>query len=152
VAARHVFARSCFVRLGLVAVLAALGGVASLINAGSGPPRTLFARLPAEGSAPGVKLDAEMNADGHWILEIETSGFRFTHLCTLAAEPVPIGHAHVYAGDRKLASAYLPVVDLGPLPPGSHEIRVVLRSQDHRVLVGPDGPTEARTVIEALAA
>lgn len=56
-AARCILApRSCFVRLGFVAFLAALGGVASLVNAGSGPPRTLFLHLPAEGSTPTIDL------------------------------------------------------------------------------------------------
>lgn len=139
-------------RFGFIHLLAALGAVASLVNAGSGPPRTLFLRLPAEVPAPSLTLAARGEVDGNWILEIKASGFRFTSLCTLAAEPIPVGHAHVYAGDRKLASAYLPVVDLGPLPPGRHEIRVVLRGQDHRALVGPDGLIEARTVIKVPAA
>lgn len=145
---RYSLSHSCLHRLAPLLFLASLGVFASLVNAGSGPPRTLFAKFAAEEPVPSVAVSAVMDDDGRWVLAIEATGFRFTHLCTLTAEPVPVGHAHVYSGDRKLASAFYPVIDIGQLPPGRHEVRVVLRGQDHRALIGPLGLVEARTLID----
>jgi hypothetical protein len=133
--------------LGLAGLLAVTCIGVPLVNADAGPPRALFLRLPADIPEPTVALAARASADGRWMLDIAATGFRFTDLCIANAAAVPVGHAHVFRGEQKLATAYLPVVDLGRLGPGVHEIRVVLRGQDHRALVGRSGLVEASTII-----
>ena len=131
----------------LAGLLAALSVAAPVLNAAAGPPRTLFLRLPATLPEPELALAASEAPDGSWQLRIEASGFRFTALCVADAAAVPVGHAHVILDDRKIASAFVPVVDLGVLPPGDHQVQVVLRAQDHRALVGSHGLVQARIVI-----
>jgi hypothetical protein len=133
--------------LALAGLLAATCVGVPLVNADSGPPRALFLRLSSKVPEPTVALAPRQSNDGHWLLDIAVTGFRFTDLCVANAAAVPVGHAHVLRGDEKLATAYTPVVDLGRLAPGRHEIRVVLRGQDHRSLVGQAGLIEASTVI-----
>jgi len=131
----------------LAGLLAALSVTAPVLNGAAGPPRALFLRLPATLPDPELTLTASEAAEGSWQLRIEASGFRFTALCVTDAAAVPVGHAHVILADRKIASAFTPVVDLGVLPPGDHQVQVVLRAQDHRALVGSRGLVQARVVI-----
>jgi hypothetical protein len=144
--------RGVLVRHGSFAALAVLLAVLSVaapaLNAAAGPPRALFLQLPAGLPEPEIALAASQGPGGRWQLRIDARHFRFTALCLADAAALPVGHAHVILGDRKVASAYAPVVDLGVLPPGEHEMTVVLRGQDHRALVGAHGLVQARTVIE----
>lgn len=129
-----------FTAAGAVAVLlATLSVYAPVLNAKAEPPRALFLLLPADRPEPTLSLSASPDSGGTWLLEIETIGFRFTALCQVAAQAAPVGHAHVILDDAKIATAYLPVLSLGPFPEGRHEIRVVLYGQDHRALVGRAG-------------
>jgi hypothetical protein len=131
----------------LAGLLAALSVAVPVLNTAAGPPRALFLQLPATLSEPELALTASGAPDGSWQLRIETKGFRFTALCVADAAAVPVGHAHVILDDRKIASAFVPVVDLGVLPPGDHQVQVVLRAQDHRALVGRHGLVQAWVVI-----
>lgn len=123
----------------LAGLLALLSLAAPLVNAAAGPPRALFVALAPETPEPTLSLSVARAPDGAWLLMIAAENFRFTELCRADAPAAPIGHAHVFAGETRIASAFGPVVDLGPLPPGRHRFRVMLRAQDHRVLVGQRG-------------
>jgi hypothetical protein len=129
-------------------LLAGLSLAVPLVNAGGGPPRALFLQLPADAPEPAIGLSARRVADGGWLLVIAAENFRFTAVCLTSAAAVPVGHAHVLRGDRKLASAYAPAVPLGRLEPGVHRFRVVLRGQDHRALLGRRGLIEAELTLE----
>ncbi len=129
-------------------VLGAAGSGAALVNADAGPPRTLFLQLPEDTPEPGLALSAERRSDGRWMLDIHTTGFRFKASCLPVAAAAPVGHAHVLRDGAKIASAFVPQVDLGRLGPGTHRYRVVLRGRDHRVLLGRQGAIEAELTIE----
>lgn len=133
----------CGAGIVVLAVLSALALSAPSINADAGPPRSVFLKLPAGQPAPEVGLEAYRHPSGHWHLRIAAQGFQFTSICVAQAAALPVGHAHVIRDGVKVASAYHPIVDLGSLPPGQHRIRVILRGQDHRALVGPDGLVQA---------
>jgi hypothetical protein len=127
--------------------LATLAAAAPHINAESGPPRSVFLRLPGDAVDPTVAMDLEPRPDGRWRLRIDTDGFTFTSLCLTEAAAVPVGHAHVIVDGVKVASAFHPVIDLDPLPPGKHDVTVVLRGQDHRALLGRHGLIKAEAVV-----
>lgn len=138
---RHMGPMMIFLVMGVLAV------TAPQINANAGPPPSVFLALEEEAALPKVALEVWRDAHGHWQVQISASDFQFTELCLTEAAAVPIGHAHVIRNGVKVASAYYPIVDLGQLPQGRHVIDVVLRGQDHRALVGPDGLITAQAVI-----
>lgn len=128
-------------------LLATLAAAAPHINAENAPPRSVFLRLPPDRPEPSVALTATPREDGTLRLRIETEGFTFTELCVTEAAAVPVGHAHVIVDGVKVASAYHPVIDLDPLPPGVHDVTVVLRGQDHRALLGRTGLIRAEATV-----
>lgn len=127
------------VTLCLMATLA-LG--APVYNAENQAPRAVFLTLPDTAQVPTLAVTATKH-DGAWLLTLDTTGFTFTAFCLPTAEPAPIGHAHIILNGQKIGSAYVPIYDLGVLPPGLHRITVILRAQDHRALLGPHGLIEA---------
>jgi hypothetical protein len=81
---------------------------------------------------------------------LHASDFVFTELCVVEAEALPVGHAHVHVNGEKVASAYNPVVEIGPLAPGTHTIDVVLRGQDHRPIISRSSLVQDRIQITVL--
>lgn len=126
----------------LVMVLAA-----PVVNSTGRPPRTVFLVLPGTAEAPRLALEVEASGGGRYLVRLEVAGFRFTDLCLSHAEAVPVGHAHVHVNGKKVASAFQPVVEIGPLPPGRHVIGAVLRGQDHRAIVSDGGLVQGDTEI-----
>lgn len=120
-------------------VLISLAVLTPHVNATAMPPRTVFAPWPDMRAAPDVELTARRDTYGRWYLDIEAEGFTFSDVCRTVSGPQTVGHAHIYLGEEKIAAAYAPRVWLGDLPPGRHRLRAVLRAQDHRALIGPDG-------------
>ncbi|MEX0310532.1 MAG: hypothetical protein AB3N17_09820 [Tateyamaria sp.] len=120
-------------------VLGTLVIAAPIVNAKGRPPRTVFLILPDTIAPPTVTVRADATGDGRYRLHLETAGFEFTDICVNEADPIAVGHAHVHVNGIKVASAYVPVIDIGPLEPGTHRIDVVLRGQDHRPIIGRDG-------------
>lgn len=112
---------------------------APIVNAKGRPPRAVFLILPDTIAPPTVDLQADAIGGGRYRLYLNTRAFVFTDLCVPEADAVPIGHAHVHVNGTKVASAYVPVIEIGPLAPGTHLIDVVLRGQDHRPIIGRDG-------------
>lgn len=96
---------------------------------------------------PILKVWSERGDDGAWRLFLYTENFIISDVRTPMIENVPIGHAHIYRGEQKLLAAYTPVVDLGLLGPGKHQLSVVLKSTNHRTLLGAKGPIEQRIVL-----
>lgn len=133
--------------LAVSALLATLAAAAPMINADGGPPRSVFLRLPANAADPTVAMELKPRDNGTWRLTIHTTGFTFTSICVTDAEAVPVGHAHVIVNGAKVASAFEPFMDIGPLPPGQHDVTVVLRGRDHRALLGKNGLIKADTTI-----
>ncbi|GFE66728.1 DUF305 domain-containing protein [Litoreibacter roseus] len=104
------------------------------------PPKALTVQLPPDQPEP--QIDVHLTkADGKtWDLHIDARHFTFSAVCTTDAESGSIGHAHIYIEGKKVAAAYAPVVSLGDLPAGQHVLRIVLQAQDHRTIVGVNGP------------
>ena len=120
---------------------------ASQVNSHAGPPASVFVPWPEDVAVPRLVLRPMQSQSGRWSLELEAEGFAFSEICKTVAAPETIGHAHIYSGDRKIAAAYAPRIDLGFLVPGRHRFRAVLRAQDHRALIGPDGLLEAEVIV-----
>lgn len=125
-----------------IGLLLGMLALVPMLNAKGGPPETVFVMLdPAK---PDLEIEAEAIAagDGEWLLQMNVDGFAFSEICAVVETGEPIGHAHVYEGDKKIAAAYQPIVSLGKLSPGEHAFRIMLRAQDHRALVGSSGLIE----------
>lgn len=105
-------------------------------------------RLRATYPDPILKIWSERGDDGSWRLILYTENFILSNAQTSMIENMPIGHAHIYRGEQKLAAAYTPIVDLGTLDPGVHHLNVVLKSTNHRTLLGTNGPIEQEIVLE----
>lgn len=144
----HTFINRHWHGLIMLAALATLAMVAPQVNAASGPPRSVFVPWPETQAAPKLYLTADQYADGSWYLDLTAKGFAFSDFCQAVEGPQTIGHAHVFQGERKIASAFVPRVPLGQLKPGRHEFSAMLRAQDHRALIGSRGLISARIVIE----
>lgn len=136
----------------MVLALGALGVLAPHVNAAGGPPRSVFVAWPEEVPVPNPSISMRRTAGGGWVLDIKAEGFTFSDICQTVSGPQTSGHAHVYVGEQKIATAFAPRVWLDDLPAGTHEIRVVFRAQDHRALVGPDGMIFAATTLDTGAA
>lgn len=109
------------------------------MNADAGPPPAVFVKLDPAKPDPMIEAEAIAAEDGEWLLRMEIDGFAFSDICQVVRSGEPVGHAHVYAGDKKIASAYQPILSLGKLSPGRYVFDIVLRAQDHRALVGSQG-------------
>ncbi len=133
----------------LAALMLGLTLVLPGVNAAGRPPSAVFLVLPEEAIQPTVDLAATRGDDGRWQVRIGTTGFTFTEVCRTVATAEPVGHAHLIVDGVKVGSPKSPLAEVGRLGPGRHVIRVVLRGQDHRALIGRDGLIEtAITVTE----
>ncbi|MFL4470577.1 hypothetical protein ACERZ8_12060 [Tateyamaria armeniaca] len=120
---------------------------APIVNAKGRPPRAVFLILPDTATPPMVDVQAQAMGGGRYLVTLDTTAFMFTEICVSDAAAIPVGHAHVHVNGQKVASAYAPIVEIGPLAPGTHEIDVVLRGQDHRPLVARNGLVQGRIQI-----
>ena len=131
----------------VILVLCSTAAIASQVNSQSGPPRSVFVSWPQSLPVPTLELAPHQRRDGSWFLNLGAKGFAFSDICQAVSGPQAIGHAHVFSGERKIAAAYAPRVELGNLAPGTHRFRVVLRAQDNRALIGPDGLLDAEITL-----
>lgn len=131
-------------------LLATLAAAAPLVNSKGAPPRTVFLRLDSTVPQPAVSMDLRQTEGGRVMVRIHTRNFTFTEICLTDADAVPVGHAHVIVDGVKVASAFHPVVEIGPLEPGVHDVTVVLRGQDHRALLGDHGLLKVDASIDIL--
>ena len=128
-------------------LLATLVIAAPIVNAKGRPPHAVFLILPETATQPTFNVRATALGGGRYVLTLHASAFVFTDLCVAAAEAAPIGHAHVHVNNRKVTSAFSPVVEIGPLAPGTHVIDVVLRGQDHRPIIAQGKLVQSRVQI-----
>ena len=134
--------------LSLTTLVMVIGLVIPQVNASSGPPSSVFATWPDATPVPKVEVFANREADGRWRITLSAAGFVFSDICTAVTEPTAIGHAHLYKGDTKIGAAYAPITTIGPFEPGNHRITIMLRAQDHRTLIGPDGILKTEIVLQ----
>jgi len=116
-------------------LLSVLVIAAPIVNAKGRPPRAVFLILPETVTPPALTVEASALGQGRYLLTLHAAHFAFTDICLTDADAIQLGHAHVHVNGQKVASAFTPVLAIGPLPPGTHAIDVVLRGQDHRPLI-----------------
>lgn len=126
----------------VLALLLAMLVIIPRLNAEAGPPDSVFVMLDPEKTDPRIEAEVTSLKSGEQLLRLDVDGFSFTDICAVVRSGEPVGHAHIYAGNQKIAAAYEPIVSLGKLPKGEHTLRIILRAQDHRALVGSEGLIE----------
>ena len=97
--------------------------------------------------APAIRLEVQPDGDG-WTVQVLAEEFAFSRDLVDGPHVPGTGHGHLYVGGLKLERLYAPVARIGALPPGRHELRVTLNSNDHRAYVVDDVPVTASAVIE----
>lgn len=97
--------------------------------------------------APAIALDVAPDGAG-WRVRVMAEDFTFSEDWAGGPHIPGMGHGHLYVGGAKLARLYGPEARIGPLPPGRHEIRVTLNTNDHRAYVVDDVPVTAAAWVE----
>lgn len=97
---------------------------------GDSTPETLVSDTPV-----GVSITAEVDAEGGVDVAIEPDGLRFAPELVDQGHTPGKGHAHIYVDGEKLGRVFERTYRIDDLPPGQHEIRVSLNTNDHRELV-----------------
>ncbi len=132
-------------------LLATLAIAGPIVNSTGRPPSTVFLNLPQSTTPPEVHVNISSLGGGRYLLTLHASAFVFTEVCVTDANARPIGHAHVHVDGEKVASAYTPIVEIGPLEPGVRTVDIVLRGQDHRPIVARNGLVQRRIQIRVPA-
>lgn len=96
--------------------------------------------------APEISIDAVPDGVG-WGVRIDARDFTFSKDLMGLYHVPGTGHGHIYVGGMKLGRLFAPEYHIGPLPAGTHEIRVTLNTNDHRAYVVGDTPVTASTII-----
>lgn len=102
--------------------------------------------VPEGEPAPGLTLTAAPEGDG-WRIRLATENFRFAEDLTDGAHVPGTGHGHLYVGGIKIGRVYSDTAFVGALPPGRHEVRVTLNTNDHRAYVAGGQPVTATAMI-----
>ena len=126
----------------VLTLLLAMLAIIPWLNSEAGPPESVFVQLDPKTPDPRIEADVTSLQNGEQLLRLDVDGFTFSDICAVVETGEPIGHAHIYAGNQKIAAAYEPIVSLGRLPKGEYTLRIMLRAQDHRALVGSEGLIE----------
>jgi hypothetical protein len=103
------------------------------------------AAVPEGAAIPTVTIEVTEDPKMGWNVHFPTTDFAFAPRSAGMAAVWGEGHAHLYVDGQKVARPYGEWYHLGPLDPGTHEIRVTLNHNDHA-----DYVVEER-VIEAVA-
>lgn len=97
-----------------------------------------------EDGEPAPRLSIEVNPDGtEWIVTVKAEDFTFSQDMLNGPHVPGTGHGHLYLGGLKVERFFEPEVRIGALPPGTHEVRVTLNTNDHRAYVVDDEPVTA---------
>ena len=82
-----------------------------------------------------LTVAAEADAEGSIDVHIETEGFRFARELVDQDHTPGTGHAHIYMDGEKLGRVFESEYRIADAPPGEHEVRVTLNTNDHSELV-----------------
>lgn len=97
--------------------------------------------------APQISIDVVPEGDG-WKVTVTAQEFTFSKE-HLGLFHIPgTGHGHLYVGGMKLGRMMSPTARIGGLPPGTHEVRVTLNTNDHRAYVVENQPVTAKALIK----
>ncbi|MEM8841360.1 MAG: copper chaperone PCu(A)C [Pseudomonadota bacterium] len=97
--------------------------------------------------APRISLSVVPYGE-RWQVRVAAEDFTFSEELDGSVHLPGTGHGHIYVGGMKLGRLYSSEATIGPLPPGRHEVRVTLNTNDHRAYVVGDQPVSASAVIE----
>ena len=107
----------------------------------------MFVDAAEGGAPPTVSIAVAPEADGYRI-EAAVENFTFSEVL-MDGDHVPgTGHGHLYVGGIKIGRMLSPTAFLGKLPPGAHEVRVALFSNNHRAYALDGQAIEATATIE----
>ncbi len=101
----------------------------------------------SETEKPVLLLDVSRDSAGGWNVHLSVDGFTFVPEQAGRQAVAGEGHAHLYVDDRKVARMYSTWHYLDTLTPGTHEVRVVLNTNDHQLYVYDGRPLEARCTV-----
>lgn len=101
--------------------------------------------MPAN-AAPRVVVTAEPAGDG-WRIRAETDRFAFAPDAMDGEHVAGQGHGHLYIGGLKIMRMTGPEATIGALPPGQHEVRVTLNTNNHMSYRTEAGDVTATTII-----
>ncbi len=96
--------------------------------------------------APAITLAVSESAEGYQV-QVVAEQFEFSKDLAGLYHVPGMGHGHIYVGGFKLGRLYEPTAKIGALPPGTHEVRVTLNTNDHRAYVVDGDPVTASAVI-----
>ncbi len=139
-------AKFCAPSLSVGIVLGAVVFLSPWMNEESTPPWSVF--VQPIGEPPEIMATAFRDTNGSWHLTMDTKNFVFSDLCNGDVASHNEGHVHIYLGEEKVGTAFFPAYDLGPLPTGKHELRLMVRATDHRPYAGPDGAVLAKITVK----
>jgi copper(I)-binding protein len=111
-----------------------LFGIGDICEVGEGEP------------APAITLSVAREAEGYAVT-VHTQEFTFSEDLTGLYHVPGMGHGHLYVGGMKIGRLYQDSARIGALPPGTHELRVTLNTNDHRAYVVDGQPVTASTTI-----
>ena len=123
-------------------------GTRARITGGTPMDYSAVFQVPADEPQPALALLANATGDG-WTLTLQTTGFTFSRDAVDGPHQPGTGHGHVYLDGLKLARVYGDTYQVGPLPPGPHEFRVTLNTNDHRAYAVGGRPVTATVRVVA---
>ena len=82
-----------------------------------------------------------------WRIRADVERFTFAPEAMDGDHVAGEGHGHLYVGGLKIMRMTSPEVVIGALPPGEHEVRVTLNSNDHKAYHSDADPVAAVTSI-----
>lgn len=94
-----------------------------------------------------VKISAEPDADGGVNVRVAVEGFRFAPDLVDQDHTPGAGHAHIYLDGEKLGRVFEAEYHIAVVPPGEHEIRVSLTTNNHSELVFDGEKVEATATV-----
>ncbi len=84
---------------------------------------------------PEMQLNVMEDVYGGWNINLDINNFTFSPEDCGKKHVDGHGHAHLYIDNQKVARLYSTWYHLSDLPPGKHEIKVILTSNDHNEYV-----------------
>ena len=107
---------------------------------------TMMHEPAADEATPTLALQTRPTETG-WIAEIAVEHFIFSEELQDGDHVPGHGHGHIYVGGMKLGRVFSDSFAIGPLPPGTHTVRVTLNTNDHRAYAVEGEAIEALATI-----
>ncbi|MEQ8450022.1 MAG: copper chaperone PCu(A)C [Nitratireductor sp.] len=96
---------------------------------------------------PKAALEVRVDEEGRAHIALRLEDFAFDEAGVDGPHVPGRGHAHLYVDRVKIGRLYGPDYVTAPLPPGRHEISVVLNTNDHRAYAVDGAPVAATATV-----